>query len=126
MRLLRVERATPGLYTIRFTQQGVQGEVTIPRWNVPSEGWEAWARAQVTAYLKKQNPQSQHEVVWPNEALPENAVTDYSGLSGWATWAAADAAQWIESNITDLSSAKAALKDMAKALCYLRDIVIER
>jgi hypothetical protein len=46
------------------------------------------------------------------------------GLPGWATWDAGQAEDWIQINVTDLASAKTALKAMAKMLIYLRDAVL--
>lgn len=45
-------------------------------------------------------------------------------LPGWATWTATEAETWINDNVTDLASAKVALKAMAKMLVYLRDSIL--
>lgn len=50
-----------------------------------------------------------------------DAIASMRNLPGWATWTGAQAEAWIQTNVTDLSSAKTALKAMAKAICYLRD-----
>jgi hypothetical protein len=56
------------------------------------------------------------------EQLPDEAARDgYTNLPGWATWTADEAEAWIEVNVVDLGSAKDALKQMARALTYLRD-----
>jgi len=39
----------------------------------------------------------------------------------WATFSADEANDWIETNVTDLASAKAVIQKMAKLLCALRD-----
>lgn len=51
----------------------------------------------------------------------KDAKSGMSNLPGWATWTAAEMADWIDANVTDLASAKACLKKMARAICYLRD-----
>lgn len=45
-------------------------------------------------------------------------------LPGWATWTAIEADAWIVNNVTDLASAKIALRAMAKMLIFLRDSVL--
>lgn len=56
------------------------------------------------------------------EQLPNEAARDgFGALPGWATWTAAEAAQWIQDNVVDLPSAKIALSAMARAIVYLRD-----
>jgi hypothetical protein len=56
------------------------------------------------------------------EPLAKDAARDgFEGLPGWATWTAAEAATWIETNVTDLASAKTALIAMAQAIVHLRD-----
>lgn len=47
-----------------------------------------------------------------------------SNLPGWASWSASEAEQFIETNVTDLASAKTVLISMAKAVVYLRDIIL--
>jgi hypothetical protein len=49
------------------------------------------------------------------------AKTDMGNLPGWASWTADDAVDWINTKVTDLASAKTAMKAMAKAIIYLRD-----
>ena len=49
------------------------------------------------------------------------ARIDMGNMPGWATWTAAHAVDWVDTNVTDLASAKTALKAMAKAIVYLRD-----
>ena len=56
------------------------------------------------------------------EQLPdERAADDFSDLPGWATWTADEAANWIETSVVDLASAKVALTAMARAIVLLRD-----
>lgn len=49
----------------------------------------------------------------------------FQNLPGWATWTATEAEAWINANVTDLASAKTALKSMAKAIIHLRNIAID-
>lgn len=58
-------------------------------------------------------------------ALPQDqGKTDFENLPGWATWTAQEASNWIETNVVDLPTAKTTMQAMAKAIVYLRDIVI--
>ena len=50
-----------------------------------------------------------------------DAKVAMKNMPGWADWTAAEAESWINTNVTDLASAKTALKAMAKAIVYLRD-----
>jgi hypothetical protein len=65
-------------------------------------------------------------VIYPDRDAPGQAKTDFRALPGWATWTGAEASDWIDTNVTDLASAKTALVAMAKAIVFLRDIVVER
>lgn len=49
---------------------------------------------------------------------------DIRNLPGWATWTANEAELWIQNNVTDLASAKTALKTMTKMLIFLRNSVM--
>jgi hypothetical protein len=55
------------------------------------------------------------------EVVQSGACDDFTALPGWASWTGAEAETWIENNVTDLASAKTALKAMAKAIMYLRN-----
>ena len=50
-----------------------------------------------------------------------DAKAGMSNLPGWASWNAAEATSWINTNVTDLASAKNALEKIAEAIIYLRD-----
>ena len=50
-----------------------------------------------------------------------DAARDGMRAHVFATVTADQAETWIENNVTDLASAKAALKQLAKAIIYLRD-----
>lgn len=55
------------------------------------------------------------------DQLPDEAARDgVAGLPGWATWTADQAADYIESNVVDLATAKEVLKKMAMMLVHLR------
>jgi len=56
------------------------------------------------------------------EQLPDEVARDsFENLPGWATWSGDEAATWIETNVTDLASARVALSAMARAIVALRD-----
>lgn len=60
------------------------------------------------------------------QPLPEDdGRANFAAMPGWATWTDAEAEAWIEANVTDLASAKTALKAMAKAIVYLRNVTID-
>lgn len=60
-----------------------------------------------------------------HQPLPSDAgVSNFKTLPGWADWTGDQAADWIASNVNDLSGAKTALVAMARAIVYLRSIVI--
>lgn len=59
------------------------------------------------------------------EPLPEDdGRLNFRSLPGWATWTGDEAAAWIDANVTDLATTKLAMEDMARAIAFLRDIVI--
>jgi len=61
------------------------------------------------------------------ETLPADVGRNgLATLPGWASWSAQEAANWIDGSVTDLTSAKAALQAMAKAIVYLRKAVVGR
>ena len=61
-----------------------------------------------------------------SEPLPQDdGKANFSALPGWATWTANEAETWITDNVTDLASAKIALKAMAKAIIFLRNVTID-
>jgi hypothetical protein len=61
-----------------------------------------------------------------SESLPsDEGHTNFLALVGWSTWTATEAETWIDSNVVDISSAKTAMKAMAKAIIYFRNIVID-
>lgn len=49
---------------------------------------------------------------------------DIRNLPGWATWSADQAESWIQANVTDLTSAKVALRAMARMIIFLRNSVL--
>ena len=51
----------------------------------------------------------------------EQARTNVANIPGWATYTEAQALAWIDTNVTDLASAKRALRAMARMLVALRD-----
>jgi len=54
---------------------------------------------------------------------PQGAATQNMRRHVYATITADEAEQWIEDNVTNLASAKVALKHIIRMLIYLRDYV---
>lgn len=42
-------------------------------------------------------------------------------IPGWATWSESEATDWIDNNVTDLASAKTALRALTRMVVALRD-----
>lgn len=59
--------------------------------------------------------------VTPAPFKRDDAADAIRQMPGWATWTAAEAESWVETNVTDLASAKQALIAMARLLVFLRD-----
>lgn len=53
--------------------------------------------------------------------LGREAIKD---LPGWATWTDEEAEAWVESNVTNLATAKTAIKALARMAVFLRDSVL--
>lgn len=138
MRLLEIRRGQPlaedaedlsGILYVLFSVDGVRAGLSL---QVP-DSWDAWTRAEkiawvkegVLAHLETMN-YMMPGVVFPDLNAAESAKADFESLPGWATWTGAEAADWIESNVIDLATAKIAMKRMARAIVHLRDVVIER
>jgi hypothetical protein len=51
----------------------------------------------------------------------ESGEQVFSALPGWATWTAQETEDYIDTNVTDLASAKVVLKALAKAIVALRN-----
>jgi hypothetical protein len=138
MRLIRIEKRTDTLeggmqltrLVVDFITEGVPARLAL---DLPV-GWDSWtrpqrvtwARQQVAGHLLGNRYVSGGEVIFPDMIAPEAAKGDFENLPGWATFTAAEAEAWIETNVTSLATAKTALKAMSKAIVYLRDVVIER
>jgi hypothetical protein len=121
----------PAFLAVSFEQDdGTPYKMSFP---LPS-GWDGWTRAerlawvtaQVEAFLSTNTIQDGAPIIYPDRAAKVTAKLDFRGLPGWATWTGAEASDWIDTNVTDLASAKTALVAMAKAIVFLRDIVVER
>lgn len=134
MRLKRIERHIyhdwPAMLHCNFQIRGqsiVLNYAVPDGWNLwDKEGKKSWVLQKIQDHLATHNHQLGQEVIFPDVDAPEQAATDFEGLPGLATWTAREAADDIEENVTDLASAKTALKRMARAIVYLRDIAIER
>jgi hypothetical protein len=53
--------------------------------------------------------------------VQDGAKAEIEDLPGWAAWSCAQATTWIDTNVTDLASAKLAMKKMACMLVALRN-----
>jgi hypothetical protein len=54
-------------------------------------------------------------------AVQDGAKAEIEDLPGWATWNCAQSTAWIDTNVTDLASAKLAIKKIACMLIALRN-----
>lgn len=58
------------------------------------------------------------------QSLPEEkALSDIGAIPNWATWDVAQATDWIETNVTNLTTAKTSIKALAVMVIHLRDTV---
>ncbi len=55
------------------------------------------------------------------EPVENQAVRRAESVPGWATWSEPDTLAWIDENVTDLASAKQALRAMSRMVIALRD-----
>jgi hypothetical protein len=129
-KLTSPEDDTEALRVLFEQDDGVEGGLTL---TLPAEWGEwdrgekvAWGKAQIADYLANTNHVLPYEVIYPDLSASGAAKTDFEDLPGWASWTAAEAEAWIEDNVVNLASAKTALKAMAKAIVFLRNIVIEQ
>lgn len=58
---------------------------------------------------------------WNERLRQEQSDSDAANIPGWATWTAQEAQDWIDANVTNLASARTALKAMARMLLALRN-----
>lgn len=129
MRLLEIVEDN-GVLGLHFSVGGAEGRLAF---ELPEE-WAAWTRAEKVAWAKAQVHEhlqtttyaTRGVMIYPDGAIPEEAKDNFEALPGWATWTADEAVQWIEDNVVDLASAKRALKAVARAIVYLRNITVER
>jgi len=76
----------------------------------------------IQAAITAHDPEGQTDAEIAEE-IAVTAKTDFSSMPDWATWTATEASDWIETNVTDLASAKLVLQKMAMAIIYLRDVL---
>ena len=86
----------------------------------------AWGKAQVAAHLEGHAYHAAYQALLPDAAAAEDAKDNFDALPGWATWTPDEARTWIAENVRDLATAKHVIGEMAAAILYLRNIVIER
>jgi hypothetical protein len=85
-----------------------------------------WGKAEVTQHLASNSYAPSGTVIYPDLSAGEDASAAIESTPGWAGWTAAEAEGWIEQNVSNLASAKTALKAMARLIVHLRDITVER
>jgi hypothetical protein len=64
-------------------------------------------------------------VLSSTEVKDEAATTSldsFANMPDWASWTAQEASDYIDTNVTDLNSAKVVLQKLAMAVIYLRNI----
>lgn len=133
MRLTSVQviRGPQGdMMALSFRASGVPGNIGM---DLPSvwDDWDRtekieWARDQVQAYLADHVLSSPNETVYPDTAAPDEARDGFEALPGWAHWTPAEAEAWVLTNVNDLQTARQVMAKMARAIMYLRNIVIEQ
>ncbi|MEW6184708.1 MAG: hypothetical protein AB1585_03095 [Thermodesulfobacteriota bacterium] len=82
-----------------------------------------WATEEEYAQAQEADPVLRQQKA-EQEAKQTKVVEAKAGmeeLPGWATWTADQVEEWIEGNVKSLADVKRILKNMAKAITYLRD-----
>lgn len=133
MRLLEIKQVTTlegeelaNHCALRFCQDdGVVVQLFVDFPDPLPMDWRQWAEALLAGHLTNNTYSEPYIVLWPDRAKPPAGKDLFDQLPGWASWTGDEAAAWIEANVTDLASAKYVLVKMARAIVYLRDIVIE-
>lgn len=132
MRLKRISKNsynnTSSIF-IEFVSNGVYGNLTFPvpdNFDVMTRAEKvAWSKRQIADYLNTYILAASNETFFPDNMSQETAANDFDNLPGWGTWTAGEAESWIDTNVTTLAMAKIALKAMAKAIVYLRNVTME-
>jgi len=102
---------------------GISGQgdrVTVHFLVAPSEAEIAAARAIVEAHNAADLTPEQAAAARA-DAVRAAADGQAAAIPGWARWTEAEVLAWLDTNVTDLASAKAALKAMARMLVALRN-----
>jgi hypothetical protein len=118
------------IWYVRAVDQGIEFVINVllpGNWDTLTRDDKiAWVMSYVADHLTTHKYAAPHEIVFPLPGQIEDAKDAFDDLPGWASWTGQEAAAWIDTNVTDLASAKTVLQNMARAIMYLRDIVIER
>lgn len=101
---------------------------------------EVDTRAKLGAYILSQMAEVEDMQTYILEAHQDNGAWALDGftadedrdvgrgsikaLPGWATWDATEARGWVETNVTNLATAKTAIKALAEMVVFLRDAVL--
>jgi hypothetical protein len=87
---------------------------------LPRDPYEAYAAA-IEAAIAIHMPDPLYFPADVERARQEEAGDHAADIPGWATWTEAEATAWIDANVIDLASAKAALTAMARLIVALRN-----
>lgn len=134
MRLLEIRQVTTlegeelaNRCVLRFCQDdGVVAQLFVDFPDPPPTDWRQWAEALLADHLTNNTYSEPYIVLWPDRTKVSASKDFFDQLPGWASWTGAEAAAWIDANVSNLDSARSALAKMAQAIVYLRDIVVER
>ncbi|GIK36579.1 MAG: hypothetical protein BroJett011_04120 [Chloroflexota bacterium] len=115
---------------VTFQEAGAEATISLPlpeQWDTLNRAEKlTWVKQAVITHLLGNTYGGDENEIFPDRLAQEAAADQFEQLPGWATWSAVEAEGWVEANVTNLATAKTALKAMAKAIVYLRDCVIER
>jgi hypothetical protein len=93
----------------------------------PGEVWRVrFADGTTTTQQDVQDVMDHHDHTQLTEGqrlqqIRESGEQSFAALPGWATWTVQEAEDYIETNVTDLASAKVVLKALAKAIVAIRN-----
>lgn len=115
---------------LKFEHQGIRTQLLLAlpgNWyNLTRAQKLAWAKQQVADHLVGNVYLESHTVIYPDKTAQEQAATDFEAMPGWATWTAQEVAAWVDANVTNVATARTAIRALAQAIVYLRDRVIEK
>jgi hypothetical protein len=104
--------------------RGVTYDVAFSAITVYADNLDAGEVATVAGIIAAHDPDAMtpDQIAAARVATVASAADGHAAnIPGWATWPEAKALAWIDGNVTDLASAKVALKAMARMLVALRN-----